>query len=90
VSSTGAGAYEPPIDSWIERYLTKGRCRPYLSLVENEKTPAKPVLDTIDLAEEYEILYWTRRFNVTRERLVSAVKAVGPAAAKVEQYLKKK
>ena len=58
--------------------------------MENEKTPAKPVLDTINLAEEYEILYWSRRFNTTRERLVSAVEAVGPAAAKVEQFLQKK
>ena len=58
--------------------------------MENEKTPAKPVLDTINLAEEYEILYWSRRFNTTRELLVSAVEAVGPAAAKVEQFLQKK
>lgn len=55
----------------------------------DEKTPAKPVPDTIDLAEEYEVLYWTKRFNVTRVQLVSAVEAVGPAAAKVEEYLKK-
>ena len=57
--------------------------------MEDEKTPAKPVPDTIDLAEEYEVLYWTKRFNVTREQLVAAVEAAGTAAAKVEEYLKK-
>jgi Protein of unknown function (DUF3606) len=67
----------------------KGRGRPYQYLMEDGKTPAKPVPDTIDLAEEYEALYWTKRFNVTRERLISAVEAVGPAATKVEEYLKK-
>jgi hypothetical protein len=57
--------------------------------MEDDETPTKPVPDTIDLAEEYEVLYWTKRFNVTREQLVSAVEAVGTAAVKVEDHLKK-
>jgi hypothetical protein len=58
--------------------------------MEDGKTPAKPVPDTVNLAEEYEVLYWTKRFNVTREQLIAAVEAVGPAGAKIEQYLKTK
>jgi Protein of unknown function (DUF3606) len=60
------------------------------SLMEDAKTPAKPVPVAVDLAEPYEVLYWTKRFNVTREQLVAAVEAVGTVAAKIEQYLKKK
>ncbi len=60
------------------------------SLMEDVKTPAKPVPVTVDLAEQYEVLYWTKRFNVTRDQLVAAVEAVGTVAAKIEQYLKQK
>jgi hypothetical protein len=49
-----------------------------------------PLHDTIDLAEEYEVLYWTKRFRVTTDQLAAAVEAVGRASLLVEQYLREK
>jgi hypothetical protein len=44
----------------------------------------------INLAEEGEILHWSRKFGVTPEELRAAVKAVGPLPEDVRPYLKKK
>ena len=44
----------------------------------------------INIHEEYEVEYWTKKFGVTREQLSAAVKKVGVMAAAVEQELKKK
>jgi hypothetical protein len=58
--------------------------------VRDIKTPGMPLHDTIDLTEEYEVLYWTKRFGVTKEQLAAAVEEVGRASARVEQYLRNK
>jgi hypothetical protein len=42
----------------------------------------------ISLEEDYEVAYWTEKFDVSRERLAEAVRAVGHSAAAVEEYLK--
>ena len=60
------------------------------SRVRDTKTPGVPLHDTIDLAEEYEVLYWTKRFRVTKDELAAAVEAVGHASSRVEEYLREK
>ncbi len=41
----------------------------------------------IDVNQDYELRDWSKRLNVTPERLKEAVQAVGDRADKVEQYL---
>ena len=43
----------------------------------------------INIHEDYEVTYWTKKFGCTKEQLTTAVKAVGVMAAEVEKYLKK-
>jgi len=42
----------------------------------------------INVNEDYELSYWTKKFGVTRDELREAVKEVGPSAANVERKLK--
>lgn len=41
----------------------------------------------INLCDEFEVAYWTRKFGVGRARLTEAVKAVGHLAEEVATYL---
>jgi hypothetical protein len=41
----------------------------------------------ISFEEEYEVMYWTKKFGVNRERLAEAIKAAGHSARAAEQYL---
>jgi hypothetical protein len=50
--------------------------------------PADP--GRINMGDAREIVYWTERFGCTKAELVSAVGSVGPIAAKVQVYLKRK
>lgn len=43
----------------------------------------------VNVNEDYEVDYWTGKFNVSKEELVRAVDEVGPSASAVEEYLKK-
>ena len=43
----------------------------------------------INVHEEHEVRYWTKKLNITREQLESAVKAVGVMAADVRTHLGK-
>jgi hypothetical protein len=42
----------------------------------------------ININEDYEVRYWTSKFDVTPDELKEAVKAVGPSAQAVEELLK--
>jgi len=44
----------------------------------------------IDVNESYELQYWSEKFNVSRDELREAVKAVGTKAKDVEAYLSSK
>ena len=44
----------------------------------------------VSMGEEYEVRYWTKKFNVDRDDLQRAVDTVGNGAADVEQYLGKR
>ena len=43
----------------------------------------------VNIHEEHELEYWTKRFDCTRGELVQAVKRVGVIMADVEKALKK-
>jgi hypothetical protein len=43
----------------------------------------------INVNEDYERRYWSKKFGVTMEELVAAVDAVGPMAADVQRELAK-
>ena len=43
--------------------------------------------DLINTGENYELEYWSNKFDVSVEVLKSAVKAVGSSAKAVEAYL---
>ncbi len=45
--------------------------------------------DRININEDYEVQYWSRRFGVSRDELVAAVDAVGPMVTDVAQRLGK-
>lgn len=55
-----------------------------------KKDTGKPDRDRINLSEDYEVQYWSAKFDVSSEKLKKAVKEVGDNAKKVEQFLKKK
>ena len=42
----------------------------------------------INVNEDYELQYWTTKFNVSAERLKEAVSQVGVSAMAVEKHLK--
>jgi hypothetical protein len=51
--------------------------------------PKKQAADRkrISMSEAYEVEYWTKKFNVTREELQAAVSKVGPMVVDVEREL---
>ena len=50
----------------------------------------KPDRDRISLSEDYELQDWSKKFDVTPEKLKRAVKEVGNNAKDVEKFLNKK
>ena len=44
----------------------------------------------VNVHEDYEVQYWTKKFGCTPQQLKDAVKKVGTGAAAVEKELKKK
>ena len=43
----------------------------------------------INLSEDYEVAYWTRKWGISREHLVEAVRKAGPISAAVAKLLGK-
>ncbi|PKB13813.1 DUF3606 domain-containing protein [Janthinobacterium sp. 64] len=41
----------------------------------------------VNIHEEWELAYWSKKFGVTKEKLIQAVKAVGVGAAAVGKHL---
>jgi hypothetical protein len=44
----------------------------------------------VNVHEEYEVEYWSKKFGVTPDQLRAAVSRVGVSAEKVEQELKRR
>ena len=58
--------------------------------MDNKSKTGSPDRDRINVNEDYELQYWSKKFNVTGVELKSAVKAAGTSAKAVRDYLKKK
>ena len=56
--------------------------------MDNKSNTGSPDRDRVNLNEDYEVQYWTKKFGITKQQLEAAVKAVGTAAADVEKHLK--
>ncbi len=55
----------------------------------DSKTEKKPQDSSrINVNEDYELRYWTKKFGVSAERLKAIVKTVGVSVTAVEKYLK--
>ena len=58
------------------------------SMMSDDKSTRGPQdASRISLSEDYEVSYWTKALNVTRDELEAAVKAVGNAASAVRKHL---
>jgi hypothetical protein len=44
----------------------------------------------VNVNDDHELRYWTKKFGVTQEQLIAAVSIVGVSADEIEQYLKMK
>jgi hypothetical protein len=76
---------------------TKGRQPLFMILtgfredgMAEDKTKSVPeVAFLISLTDDHEVAYWTKRFDVSKERLAEALRRVGHSAAAVEEFLKR-
>jgi hypothetical protein len=60
-----------------------------ISYMDNKKNTGAPDRERINVNEDYELQYWTKKFNVNPEELKKAVKAVGTSVKDVENFFKK-
>ena len=57
----------------------------------DDKTKTHPQDSSrINMHEDYEVAYWTKKFGCTKQRLQTAVDKVGVSAAAVEKELSRK
>jgi hypothetical protein len=49
--------------------------------------PLDAIEPTIELADDYDVTFWMRRLGVTKRKLTSAVKKVGPTVSAVQAQL---
>jgi hypothetical protein len=57
--------------------------------MDNKTKTGSPDSDLINVSEDYEVQYWSKKFGVSAEQLKSAIKAVGNSAKAVGKHLKK-
>lgn len=55
---------------------------------DNKNHVGSPDRDRISLSEDYEVLYWSKKFGVTSDQLKKVVGQVGDNPQAVEDYLK--
>ena len=58
-------------------------------MADDKKNTAPQDAQRVNVNEDYEVEYWTKRFGCTAERLKAAVKKVGVMAKDVETELKR-
>jgi hypothetical protein len=57
----------------------------------DDKTKIRPQDSSrINIHEDYEVQYWTKKFGCTKEQLEAAVKKVGVSVSAVETELKRR
>ncbi|MFD0766462.1 DUF3606 domain-containing protein [Mucilaginibacter lutimaris] len=57
--------------------------------MDSKQNVGSPDRDRINVNEDYELQYWSEKFNVSRNRLKEAVQAVGTSVKDVQEYLNK-
>lgn len=57
---------------------------------DNKDQTGKPDRDRVNTSESYEVAYWCKKLGCSEAKLKEAVKAVGPMAKDVEEYLRRK
>jgi hypothetical protein len=86
------GLFHKPIrraGTGFENQTVIGRINLKFSVMPDNKNESRPRDSArININEEYEVSYWTGKFNCSREELKDAVDSVGTSAANVEEYLK--
>lgn len=55
---------------------------------DDKSNRGSPDRERINVHEDYEVRYWTKKLGVSAEQLKSAVAAVGPTAKAVETHLR--
>jgi Protein of unknown function (DUF3606) len=61
------------------------------STMADDKSKTRPQDSSkVNVNEDYEVQYWTKKFGCTPQQLKDAVKKVGTGAAAVEKEVKKK
>jgi hypothetical protein len=61
---------------------------PENTMSDDKTQTGSPDRDRINVNEDYEVQYWTKKFGVSAAQLKAAVSAVGPTAKSVEAHLK--
>ena len=56
---------------------------------DDKRNPGRPDRDRINVNEDYELRDWSKKFGVSKEELLAAVKRVGPMIRDVEVVLRK-
>ena len=56
---------------------------------DDKRNPGRPEGDRINVNEDYELRDWSKKFGVSKEELLAAVKRVGPMIRDVEVALRK-
>ncbi|AXB78552.1 DUF3606 domain-containing protein [Novosphingobium sp. P6W] len=59
-------------------------------MADNKELRGPQDSSRIAIGEDYEVEYWSKKFNVSGNELAAAVKAVGDSADAVERHLKNK
>jgi Protein of unknown function (DUF3606) len=70
--------------------FTQGRDGGTRAMPDDKSDPSPADPSRVGLKEEHERDYWMKKFRVSIQTLAEAVRAVGPSAEKVEEYLKGK
>ncbi|MBB5397354.1 DUF3606 domain-containing protein [Mucilaginibacter sp. AK015] len=57
--------------------------------MDSKQNVGSPDRDRINVNEDYELQYWSEKFNISRDELKEAVKAAGTSVKAVQAYLNK-
>jgi len=56
-------------------------------MAENPQNRGPQDASRVNVSEPWEVAYWTRKFDCTKDELVTAVQEVGTSAVAVEKHL---
>ena len=59
-------------------------------MADDKKKTGNPDRSRININEDYEVKDWSKKFGVSADQLIEAVRAAGTNAEDVEAYLAKK